>query len=90
VLRINKNEAQLFEQIIEGLTPTQHARFVFQAAFSTFLLLKHLAVLDRNIAYADQVRNLRSTNVTVSAFESDPKAWNSMTSPAHSPTTIKP
>jgi hypothetical protein len=90
VHRVNKNEAQVFEQIIEGLTPTQHSRFVFQAPFSTFLLLEQLTVLDRNIAYLGQVRNLRSAKVTVSAVESDPKAWNSMTSPARSPTTTKP
>ena len=30
VLRINESEAQLVERVVEGLTPTQRSRFVFQ------------------------------------------------------------
>jgi hypothetical protein len=37
VLRISENEALVVERIVEGLTPTQRARFVFQAPPSTFL-----------------------------------------------------
>jgi len=31
VLRINECEAQLVERVVEGLTPTQRVRFVFQS-----------------------------------------------------------
>jgi len=41
------------ERIVEGLTPIQTCWF-FQAPPSSFLQLEKLAMVDRNIAYADQ------------------------------------
>ena len=56
VLRINKSEAQVVERAVEGLTPTQRARFVFQSPPSSFRQLERLAIVDRNIATADRSR----------------------------------
>jgi hypothetical protein len=56
VLRISESEAVVVARIVEGLTPVQRSRFVFQAPRSTFLQLEQLAVVDRNIAYADCTR----------------------------------
>lgn len=53
MLRIRENEAQVVEQIVEGLTPLQRTRFVFQAPPSLLLQLEQLAVVDQNIAHAD-------------------------------------
>jgi hypothetical protein len=86
VFRISEYEAQVVERIVEGLTPTQCARFVFQAPPSTFLQLEQLAIVDRNIAYAIR-RETFNPPVTVSAVKSQPKAWNSRHSHAQSPTT---
>jgi hypothetical protein len=36
VLRISENEAQVVQRIVEGLTQTQRARFVFQAPLPSF------------------------------------------------------
>jgi hypothetical protein len=46
VLRISENEAQVVERIVEGITPIQRARFVFEAPPFTFLQLEQLAVVD--------------------------------------------
>jgi len=78
------------ERIVEGLTPTQHVRFVFQAPPSSLLQLEQLAVVDRNIAYADQTRTVQSTAVTVGVVESHPEHWNSRHSHAQSPPTSRP
>jgi hypothetical protein len=56
VLSISEPEPQKVRRILEGFTPTQRARFVFQAPPSTLEQLEHLSVVDRNIAYADSTR----------------------------------
>jgi hypothetical protein len=50
VLHIRENETQVLERILEGLTPIQRARFVFQAQASSCQQLEKLAMVDRNIA----------------------------------------
>jgi hypothetical protein len=56
VLRITETESQVVARIIEGLTPNQRARFVFQGPPNSFQQLEHLVVVDRNIAFADKTR----------------------------------
>jgi hypothetical protein len=56
VLRIQETEPQVVERIIEGLTPNQRARFVFQGPPNSFQQLEHLVVVDRNIAFADNMQ----------------------------------
>jgi hypothetical protein len=83
VLRVTDSEEHMVGRVIEGLTSIQRARFVFQQRPSTFAQLDQLAVVDRNTAYADQIRgagvsgvgqrgkpdvaNVDSTNVRQSA-----------------------
>jgi hypothetical protein len=69
VLRIRENEAQAVQRIIEGLTPTQRSRFVFQLPPASFEQLEQLAIVDRNIAYADKVREEQSSEVQIAAIE---------------------
>jgi hypothetical protein len=71
--RISENKEQV-ERIVGGLTSTQRARFVFQAPPSTFLQFEQLALMDRNVTYADQRGKDRSTTLTVNAVESHTKA----------------
>jgi hypothetical protein len=56
VLRISETEWQTVARIVEGLTPEQRARFLFQEIPTTFQQLEKLAVVDRNVMYADQMR----------------------------------
>jgi hypothetical protein len=72
VLRITETEEQTVGRIVEGLTPVQRARFVFQTAPSTFAHLDQMAVLDRNIAYADSTRRV-ATSAAVNIVASDDK-----------------
>jgi hypothetical protein len=55
-LRIQESETQIVQRIIEGNTPNQRARFVFQTVPSSFKRLENLVIVDRNIEYADQNR----------------------------------
>jgi hypothetical protein len=76
VLRITETEEQTVAHIVEGLTPVQRARFVFQTVPSTFAHLDLMAVLDRNIAYADstrQVANSAAVNVAANNNQSSVK-----------------
>jgi len=70
VLRINENEAQAVQRIIEGLTSTQRARFVFQLPPSSFRHLEQLATVDRSIAYADRSRAEPASEVQIATIES--------------------
>jgi hypothetical protein len=72
-LRIRETEAHVVERIVEGLKSAQSARFVFQAPPASFRQLEQLAVVDRNIAYADQTRVRQSAAVTVGVVESHTK-----------------
>jgi hypothetical protein len=65
VLRIDEGEKLMVERIVEGLSPTQRARFVFQVPPVCLTELEQLVVLDRNIAYADSVRTRQPAAVTV-------------------------
>ena len=47
MLRINESEAQVVERVVEGLTPTKRARFVFQPPPSSFRHLELLAIVRR-------------------------------------------
>jgi hypothetical protein len=60
VLRIKESESEVVNRILEGLTMTQIARFVFQAPPKNFEQLEHLVVVDRNMAYAEGTRQPRS------------------------------
>jgi hypothetical protein len=70
VLRIKENEAQAVQRIIDGLTPTQHSRFIFQLPPSSFEHLEQLAIVERNIAYADRSREEQVSEVQIAAIES--------------------
>jgi hypothetical protein len=61
VLHITETEEQTVACIVEVLTPVQHARFVFQTVPSTFAHLDQMAVLDRNITYADSTRRVATS-----------------------------
>jgi len=63
VLQITECEAEVVARIVQGLNPTQRARFVFQAPPSTFAQLEQLAVVDRNVIYADSTKANRSVAV---------------------------
>ena len=63
VLRITESEAEVVARIVQGLNPIQRARFVFQASPSTFAQLEQLAVVDRNVTYADSTRANRPVAV---------------------------
>jgi hypothetical protein len=58
ILRIVETEAQVVGRIVEGLTPIQRARFVFQAPPISYAQLELLVIVDRNITYADAVREV--------------------------------
>ena len=76
VLRIKENEKQVMERVVEGIMPVQQARFVFQAPLTYFLQLEKLAIVDRNIAYADQSRAAQPAEVTIGATELLPEPEN--------------
>jgi hypothetical protein len=44
------------QRIVEGLTPIQRARFVFQGPSNSFQGLEQLIMVDRNLTFADQIR----------------------------------
>jgi hypothetical protein len=69
VLRIKENEAQAVQRITEGLTPTQRSRFVFQLPPASFEQLEQLAIVERNIAYADKVREEQSSEVQIAIIK---------------------
>jgi len=70
VLRINESEAQVVERVVEVLTLTQRVRFIFQSPTSSFRQLERLAIVDRNIAYADRTRAEPAPEVTIAVVES--------------------
>jgi hypothetical protein len=72
MLRIKEDETRVVERIVEGFTPAQLARFVFQAPPS-LVQLEHLAVVDRNIAHADRTRTIQPTAMTVGMVDEHPK-----------------
>ena len=90
VLRIREDEAKFIGRIVEGLTPTQRARFIFQTPTSTFLISEQMTLVDPNIVYADQTRTVRSTAMTINAFEFHPSSLNSRHSHTQSSTTSNP
>ena len=73
MLRIREDETRMVERIVEGFTPAQRARFVFQAPPSSLVQLERLAVVDRNIAYADRTRTVQTTADTVGMVEVHPR-----------------
>ena len=50
--------------------PTQHSRFIFQLPPSSFEHLEQLAIVERNIAYADRLREEQVSEVQIAAIES--------------------
>jgi hypothetical protein len=56
VLRITETELQVVQRILEGLTPNQRAKFVFQTPPCTFQQLDLLVIVDREISVADSMR----------------------------------
>jgi hypothetical protein len=69
VFQINDTESQVVARIVEGLTPSQRARFVFQASPNNFQDFEQLVVLDRNITYAEKTRKIPAATVRVNAVE---------------------
>ena len=69
MLRISESEPQIVERVVDGLTPTQRARFFFQPPASSFRELERLAIVDRNIAYAVRPRAERAPEVTITVIE---------------------
>ena len=59
VLRLPVSESDIVSNIIEGLSPTQRSRFVFQKYPTSFTDLDRLAILDQNFAFADQLRQAK-------------------------------
>jgi hypothetical protein len=72
MLRIKEDETRVVDCIVEGFTPAQRARFVFQAPPS-LVQLEHFAVVDRNIVYTDRTRTVQPTAVTVGMVDEHPK-----------------
>jgi len=71
VLRINESETQIVKRILEGLTTSQRARFVFQSAPTNLQELERLFVMDHNRSYMEQ-GNRSSSHVTgVHAVQTD-------------------
>jgi hypothetical protein len=89
MLRIVEDEAQVVGRIVEGFTSAQRARFDFQAPPSSLLQLEQLAVVDRNIAYADRTRTIPSTAVTVGAVESQAQLRDSRPTSSQSSRVFK-
>jgi hypothetical protein len=59
----------LVTRIVDGLSPTQKARFVFQELPLSFAQLDRLIVIDRNVTYADSLRTEPSTTFQVGHVE---------------------
>jgi hypothetical protein len=68
-LHIKETEQLTVARIVEGLTPIQRTRFCFQTLPTTFVQLEQLAVIDRNVTYADQLRE-GATSIGVSSVQS--------------------
>jgi hypothetical protein len=66
LFQIQESEAQVIGRIVEGLTPSQRARFVFQNPPTTFQQLDQLTVVDRNITFADRTRKVPTSAASVS------------------------
>jgi hypothetical protein len=56
VLRIAETEEEMIARIVDGLSPTQRPRFVFQKTSVSFAQLEKLNIVDKNAAYADRLR----------------------------------
>ena len=82
VLRISEDEEQFVGRIVEGPTLTRFARLC-----SPFCNWRHLTVVNRNIAFADQTRTVQCTAVTVSIVEFHTTSFNSRHSHTQSSTT---
>jgi hypothetical protein len=74
-LLIKENEAEVVARIVEGLHPNQRARLVFQAPPSTFRQLEQMTIVDRNIAFADQMRTSPAGQSTVNAVLQRPRRF---------------
>jgi len=70
VLRIYESEAQVMQRVVDGLIPTQHARFIFQTPPTSFLQLERLVIVGRNIAYRDRLRVEPDPEVMIVVAES--------------------
>jgi 16S rRNA G966 N2-methylase RsmD len=88
ILRINETDTQFVQRIVEGSTPIQHARFVFQDPPFTFIQLEHLIVVDRNIMHADQTRQPSLSMGTAKAVETASTSF--VSSHPRSPASTKP
>jgi hypothetical protein len=56
VLRIAETEEEMVAKIVDGFSPMQRARFVFQKTSLSFAELEKLTIVDKNAAYADTIR----------------------------------
>ena len=71
VLRIDDSETQIVKRILEGLTTSQRARFVFQSAPTNQQELERLFVIDRNRSYTEQGNRSSSHFTGVHAVQTD-------------------
>jgi hypothetical protein len=56
VLELPVSEQEIINNILDGLSPAQRSRFVFQARPSTWADVDSLCVHDRNVFFADSNR----------------------------------
>ena len=68
-LQIKESETQVVRRILEGLTPSQRARFVFQSPPRDWQELEQLFVVDRNLAYTEQTRKGSTQVVRANAVD---------------------
>jgi hypothetical protein len=65
VLRIAETEEEMVSRIVDGFSPTQRARFVFQKTPLSFAQLEKLTIVDKNAAYADTLRREQTPSFQV-------------------------
>jgi hypothetical protein len=57
VLQLPVSEKEIVSNIVEGLSPTQRSRFVFQLPPDNLGALDRLCVYDQNIFFSDKLRS---------------------------------
>jgi hypothetical protein len=72
VLKLPVTEKEIVSNILEGLSPTQRTRFVFQSPPDNFESLDRLCVQDQNIAYSEQLRSRDTSFVPSLSSRSNP------------------
>jgi hypothetical protein len=65
VLRLAETEEEMVARIVDGFSPTQKARFVFQNTPVSFPQLEKLNIVFKNATYADWIRGEQIPKVEV-------------------------